>query len=48
MLLVVDPERVDEVLAACEGAGQPGVAIGHVLARSGTDSPRMHITGEVA
>ena len=48
MLLVVDRERVDEVLAACEGAGQPGVALGHVYARGSQAEPQMRILGELS
>lgn len=47
MLLVVDPARVDEVLAACERAGQPGVPLGHVFARASARDPQVRILGEV-
>jgi phosphoribosylformylglycinamidine cyclo-ligase len=43
MLLIVDRDRVDEVLAACEGAGQPAIAVGQVFARAGADDPRVRI-----
>jgi phosphoribosylformylglycinamidine cyclo-ligase len=46
MLLVVDRDRVDEVLAACEAAGQPGNPVGHVYARAGGSDSRMRILGE--
>ena len=48
MLLVVDPGRVDEVLASCDEAGQPGTPIGHVYARASANDPRMRILGELA
>ncbi len=45
MLLLVAPDRVDEVLAACEGAGQPGTVVGRVLERSGPDAAQTRILG---
>ncbi|MFO7566030.1 MAG: phosphoribosylformylglycinamidine cyclo-ligase [Enhygromyxa sp.] len=47
MLLIVDPARVDEVLAACEAAGQPGTPVGRVFARAGADQPQVRILGEL-
>ena len=44
MLLLVDPERVDEVLATCDAAGQPGVRVGHVFPRTG-DEPQVRVLG---
>ncbi|MFV8756491.1 phosphoribosylformylglycinamidine cyclo-ligase [Nannocystaceae bacterium ST9] len=45
MLLFVERERVDEVLAACEGAGQPGVVLGELFERSGPDAAHVEIAG---
>jgi phosphoribosylformylglycinamidine cyclo-ligase len=45
MLLIVDRDRVTEVLTACEGAGQPGVVIGQLVDRSGPDAARVEISG---
>ena len=45
MLLLVDPARVDEVLAACDGAGQPGTIVGQVFARGRADAPQVRILG---
>jgi phosphoribosylformylglycinamidine cyclo-ligase len=44
MLLLVDPERVDEVLEACAAAGQPGVRVGHVFPRRG-DEAQVRVLG---
>jgi phosphoribosylformylglycinamidine cyclo-ligase len=44
MLLYVDPRRADEVLAACDAAGQPATPVGRVVRRtSGGD--RVQIRG---
>lgn len=45
MLLIVDRDRVDEVLDACEGAGQPGVTMGRVIERSSPDAASVEIIG---
>ncbi len=45
MLLITDRERVDEVLAACEGAGQPGVALGQLVARASASADQVEILG---
>ncbi len=45
MLLLVAPDRVDEVLAACEGAGQPGLVVGRVLPREAADAAQVRILG---
>jgi phosphoribosylformylglycinamidine cyclo-ligase len=34
MLLFVDPRRADDVLAACDGAGQPATLVGRVVRRT--------------
>ncbi|HLT37675.1 MAG TPA: AIR synthase-related protein, partial [Enhygromyxa sp.] len=47
MLLIVAPDRVDEVLAACEAAGQPGTPVGRVFSRAGADDPQVRILGDV-
>lgn len=47
MLLVVDRERVAEVLDACETAGQPGVALGHLFERASAEAPQVRILGEL-
>jgi phosphoribosylformylglycinamidine cyclo-ligase len=44
MLLFVDPPRVDDVLAACDGAGQPATLVGRVTRRS-SGGDRIRITG---
>lgn len=44
MLLFVDPSRVDEVLAACDGAGQPAVPVGSVVRRE-AGAAQVHIAG---
>jgi phosphoribosylformylglycinamidine cyclo-ligase len=43
MLLYVDPRRADEVLAACDAAGQPATPVGRVVRRTSAD--RVHIRG---
>jgi len=43
MLLIVDPSRVDEVLAACDEAGQPAIPVGHVYAQANPNDPRVRI-----
>ncbi len=45
MLLIVDRDRVDEVLDVCERAGQPGVAIGDLIERAGPDAAQVQISG---
>ena len=41
MLLFVDPRRADEVLAACDGAGQPAIPVGSVVRRNGEEQVRI-------
>ena len=45
MLLFVEPQRRDEVLAVCEAAGQAGLEVGRVRPRSGADAPQVAIHG---
>lgn len=45
MLLFVAREQVDEVLAACEGAGQPGTVVGELFERAGADAAHVEIHG---
>lgn len=45
MLLFVARERTDEVLAACEAAGQPGSVVGELVARASADAPAVEIHG---
>ncbi|EDM79107.1 putative phosphoribosylformylglycinamidine cyclo-ligase [Plesiocystis pacifica SIR-1] len=45
MLLFVDPERVDEVSTACEGAGQPVARLGQVVARDSASGDAVRIRG---
>lgn len=47
MLLIVDRDRVAEVLGACEAAGQPGAPLGEVMARASAGDPQMRILGEI-
>jgi phosphoribosylformylglycinamidine cyclo-ligase len=45
MLLIVQRERIDEVLRACEDAGQPGAPIGELVERSSADAEQVEIIG---
>lgn len=44
MLVFVDPDRVDDVSAACEAAGQPAEVVGRLVERGDSDAPSVRLT----